>query len=197
MELNFTICPEKNMRICTLTEAFVTEQLKTFSAVTLEAADGVPAVVLAATIVKLALINICGKHVTSWQPFNAVYCTNALSGMAVPWHLCGCCLQSDLCMFFRPAAVWSQRGSCSARLWMCLYRWSRTPHCSPHRFLKGQRTKWEWPSFWWEKQHYSSMSDTKSLLKHPLNKHSWCHTIKMLLLPETFIRCRKQLWALR
>lgn len=50
--------------------------------------------------------------------------------------------QSDLCTFFRPAAAWSQRGSCSARPWMCPYRCSRTPHCSPRRFLKSQHAQW-------------------------------------------------------
>lgn len=50
--------------------------------------------------------------------------------------------EADLCMFFRPAAAWSRQGSCSARLWMCLYRCSRTPHCSLRRFLKLQHTRW-------------------------------------------------------
>ncbi len=50
--------------------------------------------------------------------------------------------RSDLCMFFHPAAAWSRQGSCSARLWMCPYRCSRTPHCSLHRFLKLQHTGW-------------------------------------------------------
>lgn len=43
---------------------------------------------------------------------------------------------ADLCTFFHRAAAWSQRGSCSARLWMCPYRCSRTHHCSRRRSLK-------------------------------------------------------------
>lgn len=56
---------EKSGVICTLAGTFICQQLESFSAVALEAADGVPAGVVAAAVVKLTLINICGKQVTS------------------------------------------------------------------------------------------------------------------------------------
>lgn len=46
----------------TLTRAFICQQLEAFSAVTLKAANGVPAEVLAAAVVMLTLVNICGDR---------------------------------------------------------------------------------------------------------------------------------------
>lgn len=43
-----------------MTGAFVCQQLKTFSAVALKAADGVLAGVIAAAVVDLTFIDICG-----------------------------------------------------------------------------------------------------------------------------------------
>lgn len=138
-----------NRTVCTLAWTLVCEQLEPLPTVALKASDGVSAEVFAAAIVKLTLIDICGGTgediLTALQPdvlhksVTLTYCNNG----PIPW--CGWRLfvnsPSDLCMFFHPAVAWSRRGSCSAHLWMCLYRCSRTPHCSPHRFLKLQHTR--------------------------------------------------------
>lgn len=44
----------------TLTRAFIRQQLEAFPAVALEAADGVAAEVLAAAVLQLTLVDICG-----------------------------------------------------------------------------------------------------------------------------------------
>lgn len=52
---------------------------------------------------------------------------------------------------------------------MCLYRCSRTPHCSPHRFLELQHTRRMYMNYLLslgKMQHYPSMSDPRSLLKY-------------------------------
>lgn len=51
--------------ISTLTRTLICQQLEAFSAVALEAADGVPAEVIATAVVKLTLIDICGIQVIS------------------------------------------------------------------------------------------------------------------------------------
>lgn len=56
---------EKSDVVCTLAGTFICQQLESFSAVALKAADGVPAEVIATAVVKLTLINICGKQVIS------------------------------------------------------------------------------------------------------------------------------------
>lgn len=69
MQLNFKEFVENRQEesavLCTLTGTFICQQLEAFSAVALKAADGVPAEVIATAVVKLALINICGKQVIS------------------------------------------------------------------------------------------------------------------------------------
>lgn len=51
-------CPLEEALIYILTGAFVCEQFETFSTVALETADGVPAEVITAAIIKFTLINI-------------------------------------------------------------------------------------------------------------------------------------------
>lgn len=53
-----------------MTRTFICEQLEAFSAVALKATDGVSAEVFAAAILKLTLVNICGRQVKSLQHFN-------------------------------------------------------------------------------------------------------------------------------
>lgn len=47
--------------VSTLTRAFIRQQLEALSAVALEAANGVLAEVIAAAVVNLAFVNICGE----------------------------------------------------------------------------------------------------------------------------------------
>lgn len=52
-----------------------------------------------------------------------------------------CCLESDLCMLYHPAAAWSPPGSCTEHLWMCPYRCCHSLHCSLHTSLKSQHVQ--------------------------------------------------------
>ena len=54
----FADYPELESNICTLTRTLICQQLEAFPAVALKAADGVPAEVFAAAVVKLTLVNI-------------------------------------------------------------------------------------------------------------------------------------------
>ena len=131
--------PQSVERLSTLTRAFIRLQLKALSAVALKAADGVPAEVFTAAVVNLALVNIWEKQATAFKQNSGYKSAGSVFQCAV--RLCDGLIvgwKSDLCMFFHPAAVWNRRGSCSARLWMCLYRCSHNRHCSRHRFLQLQ-----------------------------------------------------------
>lgn len=74
-------CPLKETLIYILTGTFIRQQLEAFSAVAFKATNGVPAEVIATTIVKLALINIFARLSIGLQ------CeTNG----AAAAHTCGC-----------------------------------------------------------------------------------------------------------
>lgn len=80
----------------TLTGSFVRQQLEAFSAVALEAADGVPAEVVASAVVQLTLVDVCGEQRTARR--HSTTASRGGGGVRVNLH-------SDLCMFFRPAAA--------------------------------------------------------------------------------------------
>lgn len=56
----FIVWGKQSEAISTLTRTFICQQLETFSAVALKAANGVPAEVFATAVVKLTLVDICG-----------------------------------------------------------------------------------------------------------------------------------------
>lgn len=74
-------CPLKKTLVYILTRTLICQQLEAFSAVALKAADGVPAEVFAAAVVKLTLVNIFACFSIRLQ---------CEADWAAAAHACGC-----------------------------------------------------------------------------------------------------------
>lgn len=78
-------CPLKKTLIYILTRTFICQQLETFSAIALKAANGVPAEVFATAVMKLTLIDIFARF-SIWLQCEADWAAAA--------HACGCVFTS-------------------------------------------------------------------------------------------------------